>query len=257
MDPAAASAAAPAISQVLIYIVMAAVLVWRPTGLFGQRAMRCERLGSSPRTLITALLLLLLAALPLISQAANDRYILSVGTRIVIWAIAAVSLNMILGYGGLVSFGHAAFIGIGGYAVGILSANGIQSGWVQWPVALLAATVWAALVGGAVAAHPRRLLHHDHAGLRAAGLLPRLRPRSLWRRRRAQHQPQPLPRPDRPARQGGVPLAVLRPALRHPVVLRPLRPFAASATCCAAPGRTRAAWPRWASRCSAIAWSPA
>jgi branched-chain amino acid transport system permease protein len=37
MDPAAASAAAPAISQVLIYIVMAAVLVWRPTGLFGQR----------------------------------------------------------------------------------------------------------------------------------------------------------------------------------------------------------------------------
>ena len=45
---------------------------------------------------------------------------------------------MILGYGGLVSFGHAAFFGIGGYAVGILSANGIQSGWVQWPVALLA-----------------------------------------------------------------------------------------------------------------------
>jgi branched-chain amino acid transport system permease protein len=100
----------------------------------------------TPRALVTALLLLLLAALPLIAQAANDRYILSVGTRIVIWAIAAVSLNMILGYGGLVSFGHAAFIGIGGYAVGILSANGIQSGWIQWPVALLAATLWAALV---------------------------------------------------------------------------------------------------------------
>ena len=42
---------------------------------------------------------------------------------------------MILGYGGLVSFGHAAFFGIGGYAVGILSADGIQSGWIQWPVA--------------------------------------------------------------------------------------------------------------------------
>ncbi|HLG44688.1 MAG TPA: branched-chain amino acid ABC transporter permease [Reyranella sp.] len=100
----------------------------------------------TPRALITALLLVLLAALPLIAQAMGDRYILSVGTRIVIWAIAAVSLNMILGYGGLVSFGHAAFIGIGGYAVGILSANEISSGWIQWPVALFAATLWAALV---------------------------------------------------------------------------------------------------------------
>ena len=42
---------------------------------------------------------------------------------------------MILGYGGLVSFGHAAFFGIGGYAVGILSCHGIASGWMQWPVA--------------------------------------------------------------------------------------------------------------------------
>ena len=86
-----------------------------------------ERLFT-PRALITALLLILLAALPLIAQAVNDRYILSVGTRIIIWAIAAISLNMILGYGGLVSFGHAAFIGIGGYAVGILAASGIESG---------------------------------------------------------------------------------------------------------------------------------
>jgi branched-chain amino acid transport system permease protein len=54
---------------------------------------------------------------------------------------------MILGYGGLVSFGHAAFFGIGGYAVGILSANDIQSGWLQWPVALLAATLWALAIG--------------------------------------------------------------------------------------------------------------
>jgi len=46
-----------------------------------------------------------------------------------------------------VSFGHAAFFGIGGYAVGILSAEGIQSGWIQWPVALAASILWAALVG--------------------------------------------------------------------------------------------------------------
>ena len=101
----------------------------------------------TPRGIATALILLVLAVLPLLTQAFDQRYLLSIGTRIVIWSIAAVSLNMILGYGGLVSFGHAMFFGIGGYAVGILSAHGISSGWIQWPVAVLAATAWAALIG--------------------------------------------------------------------------------------------------------------
>jgi len=101
----------------------------------------------TPRGLITALLLVVLAVLPLLTQAFDQRYLLSIGTRIVIWAIAAVSLNMILGYGGLVSFGHAVFFGIGGYAVGILSHHGVASGFIQWPVAIVAATLWAALVG--------------------------------------------------------------------------------------------------------------
>ena len=51
---------------------------------------------------------------------------MSLFTRIVILAIAAVSLNLILGYGGMVSFGHAAYLGIGGYAVGILAQGGHQ-----------------------------------------------------------------------------------------------------------------------------------
>jgi branched-chain amino acid transport system permease protein len=102
---------------------------------------------ATPRGLFAVFLLLLFAALPLLTQAFDQRYLLSVGTRIVIWSIAAVSLNMILGYGGLVSFGHAAFFGIGGYAVGILSASDISSGWVQWPVAIAAAAAWAALIG--------------------------------------------------------------------------------------------------------------
>jgi branched-chain amino acid transport system permease protein len=101
----------------------------------------------TPRGLITVLLLLILAVLPLLTQAFDQRYLLSIGTRIVIWAIAAISLNMILGYGGLVSFGHAVFFGIGGYAVGILSHHGVQSGWVQWPVGIVAAALWAALIG--------------------------------------------------------------------------------------------------------------
>ncbi|WP_289298595.1 branched-chain amino acid ABC transporter permease [uncultured Reyranella sp.] len=101
----------------------------------------------TPRGIATVMILLVLAALPLLTQAFDQRYLLSIGTRIVIWSIAAVSLNMILGYGGMVSFGHAMFFGIGGYAVGILSAHGVSSGWIQWPVALLAATAWAALIG--------------------------------------------------------------------------------------------------------------
>ena len=101
----------------------------------------------TPRGLATAVLLILLAVLPLLTQAFDQRYLLSIGTRIVIWSIAAISLNMILGYGGLVSFGHAVFFGVGGYAVGILGANGISAGWIQWPVAILAAALWAAVIG--------------------------------------------------------------------------------------------------------------
>src|SRR6266481_1432841 len=101
----------------------------------------------TPRGLVTILILLILAVLPLLTQAFDQRYLLSIGTRIVIWAIAAISLNMILGYGGLVSFGHAVFFGIGGYAVGILSHHGVQSGSVQWRVGIVAAALWAALIG--------------------------------------------------------------------------------------------------------------
>ena len=101
----------------------------------------------TPRGLATVLLLLVLAVLPLLTQAFDQRYLLSIGTRIVIWAIAAISLNMILGYGGMVSFGHAMFFGIGGYAVGILAHHGIASGWIQWPAGIVAAALWAAVIG--------------------------------------------------------------------------------------------------------------
>jgi branched-chain amino acid transport system permease protein len=101
----------------------------------------------TPRGLVTVLLLLTLAVLPLLTQAFDQRYLLSIGTRIVIWAIAAISLNMILGYGGMVSFGHAMFFGIGGYAVGILAHHGVASGWIQWPAGLAASALWATAIG--------------------------------------------------------------------------------------------------------------
>ena len=74
-------------------------------------------------------------------------FVLTLFTRIVIFALAAVSLNLIMGYGGMMSFGHAAYLGIGGYAVGILAAEGIGSGFVQWPVALLASALFALVIG--------------------------------------------------------------------------------------------------------------
>jgi branched-chain amino acid transport system permease protein len=101
----------------------------------------------TPRGIATALVLLLLALLPVLTQLFDQRYLLSIGTRIVIWSIAAVSLNMILGYGGMVSFGHAVFFGLGGYTVGILSAHGLYAGWLQWPLAVAVSALWAALVG--------------------------------------------------------------------------------------------------------------
>jgi branched-chain amino acid transport system permease protein len=65
-----------------------------------------------------------------------------------------VSLNLILGYGGLVSFGHAAYLGVGGYAVGILAFYGVHNGWLQWTVAI-GASALVALVIGAISVRTR------------------------------------------------------------------------------------------------------
>ncbi|HEV2955842.1 MAG TPA: branched-chain amino acid ABC transporter permease, partial [Xanthobacteraceae bacterium] len=76
-----------------------------------------------------------LAALPLAGLVMPANYLLDFGTRIMIFAIAAVALDLIVGYGALVSFGHAAFIGLGAYAVGILAAHGIGEVLVSLPTA--------------------------------------------------------------------------------------------------------------------------
>jgi branched-chain amino acid transport system permease protein len=81
------------------------------------------------------------------SALSGNTFLMSLFTRIVILAMAAVSLNLIMGFGGMVSFGHAAYLGIGGYAVGILAKEGINSGFIQWPVALVASGLFALGVG--------------------------------------------------------------------------------------------------------------
>jgi branched-chain amino acid transport system permease protein len=101
----------------------------------------------TPRNTLVVVLLLLLALLPVYCSVTGNYFLMSLFTRIVILGMAAVSLNLIMGFGGMVSFGHAVYLGIGGYAVGILAKEGINSGFVQWPVALLASGLFALGVG--------------------------------------------------------------------------------------------------------------
>jgi branched-chain amino acid transport system permease protein len=101
----------------------------------------------STRNIATVMLLLALVLLPVYVELTGSRFLLTLFTRIVILAMAAASLNLILGYGGMMSFGHAAYLGIGGYAVGVLAFEGVYSGFVQWPVALLVSALFALLIG--------------------------------------------------------------------------------------------------------------
>jgi branched-chain amino acid transport system permease protein len=101
----------------------------------------------SARTVTVVVLLAALALLPLYVELGGSRFLLTLFTRIIILAMAAVSLNLILGFGGMMSFGHAVYLGIGGYAVGMLAHEGIYSGFVQWPVALAASALFALVIG--------------------------------------------------------------------------------------------------------------
>ena len=101
----------------------------------------------TPRNAFVVALLTILALVPVYSALTGNTFLMSLCTRIVILAMAAVSLNLIMGFGGMVSFGHAAYLGIGGYAVGILAKEGINSGFIQWPVALIASGLFALGVG--------------------------------------------------------------------------------------------------------------
>jgi len=106
------------------------------------------------RTLILGACVLLLLAVPPLAMLLGQSYYIDLVRRVMIFAIAAVSLNLILGYGGLVSFGHAAYLGVGGYSVGILAFYGMHSGWLQWAVAV-AVSALVALVIGAISVRTR------------------------------------------------------------------------------------------------------
>jgi len=96
-----------------------------------------------PAQLIPVLLLLALAVLPPIAVGMQDNFWVSFFARVLVYAIAASALNIALGFGGLVSLGHALFIGIGMYSVSLPAYYGVSSGWVH----LLACVLVCALVG--------------------------------------------------------------------------------------------------------------
>ncbi len=91
--------------------------------------------------------LLLLVLFPLVAPALDLDFYISFVRRVLIYALAASSLNFILGYGGMVALGHAAFFGAGAYVVAILSAQGYGQALVAWPLAMLVAGFLALLIG--------------------------------------------------------------------------------------------------------------
>ena len=109
--------------------------------------------------------LLLLALVPLGVAASNTPYLLGVVTRFLIYGLAAVSLDLVIGYGAMASFGHAMFFGLGGYVVGIIAFHlteagpifgwaGSNSALIVWPLALIVCAL-AGLVFGYLALRTR------------------------------------------------------------------------------------------------------
>ena len=96
-----------------------------------------------------ATIALLAAALgfPLAMQALDQAYYISFASRVMIYALAATSLNLILGYGGMISFGHAAFVGTGTYTAGVMIVEGVPDALIGWPLAMLISGVLALAIG--------------------------------------------------------------------------------------------------------------
>jgi len=89
-----------------------------------------------------------LLALPALAQLLGEPFLLSVASRILIYALAAVSLDLVVGYGAMVSLGHAAFFGVGAYVVAIAAHHGLTGeALVVWPLAVLAAALAAGVIG--------------------------------------------------------------------------------------------------------------
>lgn len=144
----------PKSTLVVVFLLMAVVLAVRPNGFFGRPEVigGTHAVGISSRkhsplaTMFTVFTFLILAALPLV----GDDYVLKVGTEVLIFALFAFSLQLLIGVGGIVSFGHAAFFGLGAYgaALAVKWTNLPMEGAL--PMGLLLAAIGAAAIGAFV-----------------------------------------------------------------------------------------------------------
>ena len=120
------------------------------------------RFQATFRTYVLLAGMVFLLGLPAIASAFGKPFYIWLFSRILIYALAALTLNLILGYGGMVSFGHAAFFGAGAYVVGILAFHGVEespfmnwpfivmgtdNAFIAWPVAILVSAGLAAIIG--------------------------------------------------------------------------------------------------------------
>lgn len=96
---------------------------------------------------VAVALMLVLITLPTALTAFGQEFYIGFATRILIFALAATSLNLVLGFGGMFSLGHAAFFGAGAYAAAICMSSGISEGLLALPAAMLAAGLFALIVG--------------------------------------------------------------------------------------------------------------
>ncbi len=114
------------------------------------------------RSVVLAAGLALLLALPPLASIAGEPFAVTLASRVLIYALAAASLDFIVGYGGMVSFGHAAFLGLGAYTVGIVASHafdgtavpllpfawtGTNAAVIQWPLAMLVSALFALVIG--------------------------------------------------------------------------------------------------------------
>ena len=109
--------------------------------------MSTASVSSHRRGWVVASVLVVLALVPVVTSLTGQGFYQDLVTRLMILAIAACSLNLILGYGGMISFGHAAYLGIGAYCVGIPAYYEMYSGWLHFPLALGVSALFAFLTG--------------------------------------------------------------------------------------------------------------
>ena len=142
----------PSMAMFLIYLVMAVVLLVRPQGLFGIKysgvsAAPAVSTTSAPATTRAWIVGLVVLAVMLIFPFLVPNYPRALLTEIYIFAIFAMSLDLLLGFTGLMSLGHAAFFGCGAYAVAILSALFGLNAWLGVVAGVLFAGSAALVIG--------------------------------------------------------------------------------------------------------------